>query len=130
MIGSGFPAEFFYYGGFLPVKSGGRERDLLAAAAREETSVFFESPHKIAKTLAASGLLILLTLYPRLATAFLPLCAPGFVVPGMVISPLFGRFDYDLYGHVYYLYALAVLFVVFLVMFAISLITGRRTTPL
>jgi branched-chain amino acid transport system permease protein len=36
-------------------------------------------------------------------------------VPGMVISPLFGRFDYDLYGHVYYLYALAVLFVVFLV---------------
>jgi len=34
-------------------------------------------------------------------------------VPGMVISPLFGRFEYDLYGHVYYLYSLAVLFVAF-----------------
>jgi 16S rRNA (cytidine1402-2'-O)-methyltransferase len=51
LIGSGFPAESFYYGGFLPVKSGGRERDLLAAAARSETSVFFESPHRLLKTL-------------------------------------------------------------------------------
>jgi 16S rRNA (cytidine1402-2'-O)-methyltransferase len=52
LVGSGFPAESFYYGGFLPVKSGGRERDLLAAAARQETSVFFESPHRLLKTLA------------------------------------------------------------------------------
>lgn len=51
LIGSGFPAEAFYYGGFLPVKSGGRERDLLAAAARKETTVFFESPHRLLKTL-------------------------------------------------------------------------------
>src|SRR6478672_6529483 len=51
LIGSGFPAEAFYYGGFLPVKSGGRERDLLAAAAREVTSIFFESPHRLLKTL-------------------------------------------------------------------------------
>jgi 16S rRNA (cytidine1402-2'-O)-methyltransferase len=51
LIGSGFPAEQFYYGGFLPVKSGGRERDLLAAAARSETSIFFESPHRLLKTL-------------------------------------------------------------------------------
>ncbi len=51
LIGSGFPAESFFYGGFLPVKSGGRERDLLAAAARQETSVFFESPHRLLKTL-------------------------------------------------------------------------------
>lgn len=36
-------------------------------------------------------------------------------VPGMVISPLFGRFDWDLYSHVYYLYSLAVLFGLFLV---------------
>lgn len=36
-------------------------------------------------------------------------------VTGIVIKPLFGRFRYDLYGHTYYLYALAVLFVVFLV---------------
>ena len=52
LIGSGFPAEAFFYGGFLPVKSGGRERDLHAAAAREVTSVFFESPHRLLKTLA------------------------------------------------------------------------------
>ena len=54
LIGSGFNAEQFFYGGFLPVKSGGRERDLRLAAARRETTVFFESPHRILKTLAAS----------------------------------------------------------------------------
>lgn len=52
LIGSGFSAERFYFGGFLPPKSGGRERDLLAAAARSETSIFFESPHRLVKTLA------------------------------------------------------------------------------
>ena len=52
LIGSGFPAEAFFYGGFLPVKSGGRERDLRAAAARDVTSIFFESPHRLLKTLA------------------------------------------------------------------------------
>jgi 16S rRNA (cytidine1402-2'-O)-methyltransferase len=52
-VGSGFPLERFYFQGFLPVKSGGRERDLRAAAEREETSVFFESPYRINKTLAA-----------------------------------------------------------------------------
>jgi 16S rRNA (cytidine1402-2'-O)-methyltransferase len=51
LIGSGFPAETFYYGGFLPVKSGQRERELTAAAARPETSIFFESPHRILRTL-------------------------------------------------------------------------------
>ena len=52
LIGSGFSAEKFHYGGFLPVKSGGRERDLLAAAERFETSIFFESPHRLLKSLA------------------------------------------------------------------------------
>ena len=51
LVGSGFPSEEFFYGGFLPNKSGGRERDILAAGARAETSVFFESPHRILKTL-------------------------------------------------------------------------------
>ncbi|HEY1540927.1 MAG TPA: branched-chain amino acid ABC transporter permease [Xanthobacteraceae bacterium] len=36
-------------------------------------------------------------------------------LPGLTYSPLLGRFDYDLYGHVYYLYALVVLFVLFFV---------------
>jgi len=30
----------------LPVKSGRRERELRAAAAREETSIYFESPYR------------------------------------------------------------------------------------
>jgi len=34
---------------------------------------------------------------------------------GISIKPLFGRFEYDLYGHTYYLYALAALFVLFAV---------------
>src|SRR5947209_15256672 len=44
LVGSGFCLEKFCYRGFLPVKSGGRERELRAAAERAETSVFFESP--------------------------------------------------------------------------------------
>ncbi len=52
LVGSGFATDQFFYGGFLPPKSGGRERDLLAAAARMETSIFFESPHRLVKTLA------------------------------------------------------------------------------
>ena len=51
LVGSGFPAESFYYGGFLPVKSGQRERELTRAAARAETSVFFESPHRLVRAL-------------------------------------------------------------------------------
>ncbi len=54
LIGSGFSAEAFYYGGFLPPKSGGRERELTAAAARQETSIFYESPHRLLKTLEAA----------------------------------------------------------------------------
>lgn len=53
LVGSGFPLEQFFYGGFLPPKSGGRERELRAAAERAVTTVVFESPHKINKTLAA-----------------------------------------------------------------------------
>jgi len=54
LVGSGFSTEQFFFGGFLPPKSGGRERDLKAAAARAETSIFFESPHRLLKTLAAA----------------------------------------------------------------------------
>jgi len=32
-------------------------------------------------------------------------------IPGINIAPLFGTFDYDLYGHTYYLYCLGVLFI-------------------
>jgi 16S rRNA (cytidine1402-2'-O)-methyltransferase len=53
LVGSGFPAEAFYFGGFLPPKSGGREREVLAAGERVETSIFFESPHRLLRTLEA-----------------------------------------------------------------------------
>jgi 16S rRNA (cytidine1402-2'-O)-methyltransferase len=54
LVGSGFAAEQFFFGGFLPNKSGGRERELRAAAAREETTIFFESPYRLVKTLTAA----------------------------------------------------------------------------
>jgi 16S rRNA (cytidine1402-2'-O)-methyltransferase len=52
LVGSGLPLHEFYFGGFLPVKSGRRKTLLEAALARSETSVFFESPHRIGKSLA------------------------------------------------------------------------------
>ena len=55
LVGSGFEMEKFCFRGFLPVKSGQRQRELRAAAEREETTVFFESPHRLAKTLMASA---------------------------------------------------------------------------
>jgi len=53
LIGSGFSTEKFFFGGFLPIKSGQRKRELQAAAVREETAIFFESPYRLTKTLAA-----------------------------------------------------------------------------
>lgn len=52
LVGSGFSLERFYFGGFLPIKSGQRERELRAAAERTETSAYFESPYRLTKTLA------------------------------------------------------------------------------
>ena len=52
LVGSGLPLHEFYFGGFLPVKSGRRKNVLGGALARRETSIFFESPHRIARSLA------------------------------------------------------------------------------
>jgi 16S rRNA (cytidine1402-2'-O)-methyltransferase len=51
LAGSGFPMVPFYFGGFLPVKGGQRRRELLAAAARECTSIYFESPYRVIRLL-------------------------------------------------------------------------------
>jgi 16S rRNA (cytidine1402-2'-O)-methyltransferase len=51
LVGSGFSADRFFFGGFLPVKSGRCERELGIAATRAETSIYFESPYRLAKTL-------------------------------------------------------------------------------
>src|SRR6516225_10864708 len=53
LLGSGFATERFSFRGFLPVKSGQRERELRIAAETEETTIFFESPYRLIKTLAA-----------------------------------------------------------------------------
>ena len=53
LVGSGFEAGKFFFGGFLPVKSGRRGRELAAAAELDETTIFFESPHRLTKTLSA-----------------------------------------------------------------------------
>jgi 16S rRNA (cytidine1402-2'-O)-methyltransferase len=55
LVGAGFSLERFSFHGFLPQKSGQRERELRAAAERQETSVYFESPYRLTKTLALCG---------------------------------------------------------------------------
>ena len=52
LVGSGFSTERFGFRGFLPVKRGQRERELRAAVDREETTIFFESPYRLTRTLA------------------------------------------------------------------------------
>jgi 16S rRNA (cytidine1402-2'-O)-methyltransferase len=55
LVGSGFPADRFSFRGFLPVKSGQRERQLRDAADSNQTTIFFESPYRLVKTLTACG---------------------------------------------------------------------------
>lgn len=53
LAGSGMPPHPFHFGGFLPVKSGRRENELREAIARGITNIYFESPHRLPKTLEA-----------------------------------------------------------------------------
>lgn len=48
---SGLPPVPFSFGGFLPVKSGRRAREIQEALARRGTQIYFESPHRIRKSL-------------------------------------------------------------------------------
>ena len=51
LLGSGFATDRFSFRGFLPVKSGQRERELQIAAESKDTTLFFESPYRLLKTL-------------------------------------------------------------------------------
>lgn len=51
LVNSGFPNDKFVFEGFLPVKKG-RQTRLLALAEETRTIIFYESPHKLIKTLA------------------------------------------------------------------------------
>lgn len=53
LVGSGFSIEKFSFRGFLPVKSGQRERELQIAAECRHTTLFFESRYRLVKTLQA-----------------------------------------------------------------------------
>ena len=53
LSGAGLPTDRFVFGGFLPAKPGARRQALDGWKAREETLVFYESPHRIVHTLEA-----------------------------------------------------------------------------
>lgn len=52
LVGSGLPCREFYFAGFLPKKPGQRAKELQQAAIRPWTSVYFESPYRLVKSLA------------------------------------------------------------------------------
>jgi len=51
LVSSGLPTNQFTFLGFMPRKRGELERALRDAAEAKRTFVFFESPHRILKTL-------------------------------------------------------------------------------
>lgn len=53
LVGSGLPSDAFFFGGFLPVKSGRKSAVLQKAVEAEYTSIFYESPFRIVKTMQA-----------------------------------------------------------------------------
>ncbi|MBL6656716.1 MAG: 16S rRNA (cytidine(1402)-2'-O)-methyltransferase [Flavobacteriaceae bacterium] len=57
LVNSGIPTERFVFEGFLPPKKG-RQKKLQQISDEERTIVFYESPHKLNKTLAQLAELI------------------------------------------------------------------------
>jgi 16S rRNA (cytidine1402-2'-O)-methyltransferase len=53
LAASGLATDSFYFGGFLPAKSGQRLRALEALKNETATLIFYEAPHRIVETLAA-----------------------------------------------------------------------------
>lgn len=54
LVNSGLPNDKFVFEGFLPVKKG-RQTRLLLLAEETRTIIFYESPHKLVKTLGHFG---------------------------------------------------------------------------
>lgn len=52
LTASGLPTDRFFFDGFLPQKSGARKRRFQELAELTHTLVFYESPHRIAKSIA------------------------------------------------------------------------------
>lgn len=54
LVNSGLPNDRFIFEGFLPHKKG-RQKRIMALVGEERTMVFYESPHRIVKTLEQLG---------------------------------------------------------------------------
>lgn len=50
IVGSGLPCDSFVYEGFLPHKKG-KQTKILSLLQEKRTTIFYESPHRIVKTL-------------------------------------------------------------------------------
>ena len=53
LVCSGLPSDHFYFEGFLPPKESERNKELQELSTRKETLIFYESPHRITRTLVA-----------------------------------------------------------------------------
>lgn len=53
LVCSGLDSSHFYFEGFLPPKENERNEELRALSTRKETLIFYESPHRITRTLVA-----------------------------------------------------------------------------
>jgi len=51
LVGSGLPTDRFVFEGFLPVKKG-RKKRLEALRDESRTLIFYESPHRIGRTIS------------------------------------------------------------------------------
>jgi 16S rRNA (cytidine1402-2'-O)-methyltransferase len=51
LVASGLPTDEFFFGGFLPARSGARRAQLKEVGAMPATLIFYEAPHRIAATL-------------------------------------------------------------------------------
>lgn len=51
LVASGLPTDHFYFYGFLPKKGNEAKRELVNLIDREETLIFYESPHHIKETI-------------------------------------------------------------------------------
>ena len=51
LVASGMPTDEFFFGGFLPARSGARRTRLGELDAIPATLIFYEAPHRIAATL-------------------------------------------------------------------------------
>ncbi|MCJ8054356.1 16S rRNA (cytidine(1402)-2'-O)-methyltransferase [Shinella curvata] len=55
LVGSGLPNDAFFFAGFLPTKDKAKRDRLAELASVPATLLFFESPHRIAATVAAAA---------------------------------------------------------------------------